>query len=77
MYEANIKWVADASEWGEDKKYVCPSCHGVVEYQTFERKSEHPVYDWNCGACFNSVDADSLHLMLEDMYPKIKILISI
>jgi len=67
IYQANIKWVAQINEDDIEKSYVCPSCHEEVTYGSFDRKSDNPIYDWNCLGCFSSVDTDNLHLMLVDV----------
>jgi len=64
---ANIKWVASIDEADTEKSYVCPMCHDEVSYSSFDRKSDNPIYDWNCLGCFTSVDTNSLHLMLVDI----------
>jgi len=64
--ELNIVYIEDHDEEDQEAKFVCPQCHGIVEYQTFERKSSNPIYDWNCGSCFSAVPVEELHLKLKE-----------
>ena len=61
----SIEYIIDGPTKDNDEStFVCPTCHGEVEYRMENDRDENSPFIWGCNSCPSVYEAYELHLRI-------------